>query len=133
MSRGCKTPHPVAITCAENIALLYFLHKHPKAAFATPLLPFKNKTSSEIHQRVGYTLPLRLENSLAAVLAYLAHTDDDPNHIPAACIQELPETGTLRLLLAVNRENSTSAREYISNVKNRFEDIFALLVPIEGK
>jgi hypothetical protein len=87
-----------AITCAENVALLSLLH-------SVPSLPSSNQMNGlQISQR-RYTLPFDRERSLVGTLAFLANTKDDPDHIPAVCVEEDPDSVSLNVLFAVNKSN----------------------------
>lgn len=115
-----STPPSPAVTCAENIALLYLLHSVPDPPSRNPIdrLPIRQN---------GYTLSLLQERSLAGMLAFLSNLKDGPEHIPAICVQEGPESAFLNVLLAVNKARPGDGTEVLQNLKLGFERIFALL------
>jgi hypothetical protein len=109
-----------AVTCAENIALLYLLHSVPDRPSRNPIDYFPT------HQN-GYTLSLQRERSLVGTLAFLSNLKDGPDHIPAVCVQEGPKSAFLSVLLAVNKARPGDGKEVLQNLKLGFERIFALL------
>ncbi|KAE9373333.1 hypothetical protein N431DRAFT_504021 [Stipitochalara longipes BDJ] len=115
-----STPPPPAVTCAENIALLYLLH-------SVPDLPSRNPIDRLPIRRNGYTLSLLQERSLVGTLAFLSNLKDGPEHIPAVCVQESPKSAFLSALVAVNRARPDDGKEVLQNLKSGFERIFALL------
>jgi len=110
----------LAATCAENIALLYLLHSVPASPSHNPIgrLP--------LHQK-GYTLSFLRERSLAGTLAFLSNLKDGPEHIPAVCVEEGPNSAFLNVLLAVNKARPSDGKEVLQNLKLGFEKIFTLL------
>jgi hypothetical protein len=112
-------PSP-AVTCAENIALLYLLHSvpDPRSRNSIDSLPIRQN---------GYTLSLLQERSLAGTLAFLSSLKDGPEHIPAVCIQEDPQSAFLNVLLAVNKARPADGKGVLKTLKLGFERIFALL------
>jgi len=115
-----KKSKVLSITCAENIALLYFLHTVPALPSSNPI------TRSPIPQE-GYSLSFEQEKSLADTLAFLSSTKDDPNLIPAVCIEEKPESNSMNVLLAVNRVTRQGGNKFLENVRERFEILFDVL------
>jgi hypothetical protein len=61
------------------------------------------------------------------MLAFLSNLKDGPEHIPAICVQEGPESAFLNVLLAVNKARPGDGTEVLQNLKLGFERIFALL------
>jgi hypothetical protein len=112
-------PSP-AVTCAEYIALLYLLHSVPDP-------PSRNSIDSLPIRQNGYTLSLLQERSLAGTLAFLSSLKDGPEHIPAVCIQEDPQSAFLNVLLAVNKTKPADGKGVLKTLKLGFERIFALL------
>jgi len=112
-------PSP-AVTCAENIALLYLLHSvpDPRSRNSIDSLPIRQN---------GYTLSLLQERSLAGTLAFLSSLKDGPEHIPAVCIQEDPQSAFLNVLPAVNKARPADGKGVLKTLKLGFERIFALL------
>ena len=109
-----------AITCAENIALLSLLHTVP-----TP--PSQNPNDSLQTSHRAYTLSFGRERSLTSTLAFLSNIKDDPNHIPAVCVEEDPNSAFLSVLLAVNKSRRHDGRQVLQALKQGFERIFAVL------
>jgi hypothetical protein len=113
-------PSPAAVVCAENIALLYLLHSVPDPPSRNPIdrLPIPQN---------GYTLSLLQERGLAGTLAFLSNLKDGPEHIPAVCVQEGPQSAFLNVLLAVNKARPGDGKGVLQNLKLGFQRIFALL------
>lgn len=126
MAGNIISPQTTAITCAENIAVLNLLHPRPS-------LPFSNTPADRHNQQTNYTLPLEREKSLAGILAFLAHINDDPNTIPAVCIEEDPQGERLRVLLAVNKAKDSDNNKILDKLRQGFDDIFALLANVGGR
>ncbi|KAI1309578.1 hypothetical protein F5Y03DRAFT_348043 [Xylaria venustula] len=116
-----KTQSRVAVKCAENIGLLYLLHR-------VPAQPSAN-TIAEIHSKaIGHSLPFDTERRLVNTLAFLANIDDDPDNIPAVCLEEKTQNRGLTVLLAVNRKGLTIRwKKYASDIKTGFDKIIAAL------
>ncbi|TVY28202.1 hypothetical protein LHYA1_G003353 [Lachnellula hyalina] len=120
MTPSTPPPPSPAVTCAENIALLYLLHSVPDP-------PSRNSIDRlPIHQN-GYTLSLLQERRLAGMLAFLSNLKDGPEHIPAVCVQEGPQSAFLNVLLAVNKARPGDGEGVLQNLKLGFERIFTLL------
>jgi hypothetical protein len=115
------TPIP-AVTCAENIALLHLLHSVPAPPSANPRnhLPIRDK---------GYALDSERERGLTGTLAFLSNITDDPNHIPAVCVEEDPNSVSLNVLLAVNRvkHQENDGNQVLRELEQGFERIFTVL------
>ncbi|KAH7418700.1 hypothetical protein BKA64DRAFT_206828 [Cadophora sp. MPI-SDFR-AT-0126] len=112
-------PPPTAI-CAENIAVLFLLHPVPNPPSRNPIDRF------QIRQN-GYSLSLLRERSLTGTLAFLSSLKDGPEHIPAVCVQEDPQSRFLNVLLAVNKARPSDGKEVLQTLKAGFERIFVLL------
>lgn len=80
MTEPTNTP---AITCAENVALVSLLHSVPNSGpvQSVPAPPSSNMMNHLSSGREDYILSFDRERSLAGILAFLAQTEDDPNHI----------------------------------------------------
>lgn len=113
------------IICAESIALLHLLH-------SVPTLPSSNPIDNLPLQQDGYTLSFSRERSLVGTLAFLSNTVDDPNHIPALCVEEDPESSCLNVLLAVNRTNWNDGIQVLQDLKRAFERIFDILSEVSN-
>ncbi|KAI0536840.1 hypothetical protein GGR58DRAFT_374799 [Xylaria digitata] len=110
-----------AVTCTENIAMLHLLHSIPSQ-------PFSNPKSGIQTREAGYSLPFDEERSLATTIAFLSQIRHDTEHIPAVCLQEIPEEDSLKVLLAINRaDTSIKGRHYASQIKSGFDGIAATL------
>jgi hypothetical protein len=118
-----STPASSAATCAENIALLYILHSVPNqpSRNSVDLLPIRQK---------GYTLSFLRERKLVGTLAFLSSLKDGPEHIPAVCVQEDPETACLNILLAVNKAKPGDGNGVLQSLKLGFEGIIAVLARV---
>jgi hypothetical protein len=122
-----NTPPSLAVLCAENIALLYLLHSVPAPPSHNPIdtLPIRQK---------GYTLSFPQERSLAGTLAFLSNLKDGPDHIPAVCVEEDPDSALLNVLLTVNKATPGDNKEVLQILKLGFERIFVLLSQVsDGK
>ncbi|KAH8585628.1 hypothetical protein B0O99DRAFT_657209 [Bisporella sp. PMI_857] len=118
-SMTSNNPLPLVI-CAENIALLYLLH-------SVPALPSHNPIDSLPSFQKGYTLSFLRERDLASTLAFLSNLKDGPDHIPAVCVEEDPDSAFLNVLIAVNKAKPGDGKEVLQNLMLGFERIFALL------
>jgi hypothetical protein len=115
-----NTPPLLAVPCTENIALLYLLYSVPAPPTYNPIdsLPIRQK---------GYILSFLQEQSLAGMLVFLSNLKDSPDHIPAVCVEEDPDSAFLNVLLAVNKARPGNSKEVLQNLKLGFERIFVLL------
>lgn len=125
MAANDISPQRAAITCAENVAVLDLLQP-------TTSLPFSNILAEHQKEETNYTLPLGRENSLAGILAFLAHIKDGPNIIPAVCIEEDHRAECLRVHLAVNKASESDNNGLLDYLKEGFDDLFALLANARG-
>lgn len=125
MAEPSNTP---AITCAENVALFSLLHSVSNSGpiQSVPAPPSSN-TMNHLPGREDYTLSFEREHSLAGVLAFLAQTEDDPNHIPAVCVEQNLELGSLNILLAVNKGKWCDGDTILQDLKQRFQRLFSVL------
>ncbi|KAF8851658.1 hypothetical protein BDZ45DRAFT_750438 [Acephala macrosclerotiorum] len=121
-----STPLSLAVTCAENIALLYLLHSVPDPPSHNPIddLPIRQS---------GYSLSFERERNLAGTLAFLSNLKDGPEHIPAVCVEEAPKSAFLNVLLAVNKASPKDGEQVLQNIKLGFERISALLSRVLGE
>lgn len=115
-----STPASRAVTSAENIALLHLLHSVPDPPSHNPIdrLPIRQR---------GYTLSFERERGLTGTLAFISNLKDGPEHIPAVCVEEAPESAFLNVLLAVNKASPNDGEQVLQNIKLGFEGIFALV------
>lgn len=86
---------PLAVICAEKVALLHLLHQ-------VPVQPSRNETNHR--PRGNYSLSFEQEEKLASVLAFLSNTKNDCNHVPALCVEENLASGSLDVVLIVGSE-----------------------------
>ncbi|KAI1421780.1 hypothetical protein F5Y12DRAFT_668422 [Xylaria sp. FL1777] len=115
------THSDVAVKCTENIAILHLLHPVPAQPSLNPITEIQSKEA-------GHSLPFDEERRLVSTLAFLAHIEDNPDYIPAVCLQEIPQKQSSNILLAVNRKClSMKWREYASDIKEGFEGIAATI------
>ncbi|KAF6811096.1 hypothetical protein CSOJ01_05901 [Colletotrichum sojae] len=108
------------VTCAENIALLEFLH-------STPELPSRNAKSALTTRDASYSLPFEKECALCASFAFIASVRSDPNRIPAVCLEEDSREQVLKILVAVNAGSAGSSSQTLEEIKSGFESILAIL------
>jgi hypothetical protein len=105
-----RNPHVAAEGCAENIALNYLLH-------GVPELPQQNPIRRVRGSEKGYILPFSKERDLVEILSFLAKTKDGPDYIPAVCIEQDPNGGALRALLAINKRTYTDGNDLLQSLK----------------
>ncbi|PON20204.1 hypothetical protein TGAM01_v210925 [Trichoderma gamsii] len=108
---------PPFVACAENIALLYFLHDVP-----TP--PSDNFIKPPPAGIAGkYTLTFQEERNLVGALAFLSRINDNPNHICAIAILEAITTESLNVLIAINKAKFDDGNHILQQLKDGFESI----------
>ncbi|GAQ08746.1 hypothetical protein ALT_6067 [Aspergillus lentulus] len=80
-----------------------------------------------------HVLSLDQERKLSGTLAFLAHNQEGPEHIPAVCIGEDSATGSLNVIFAVNEAKYSDGNDVLHSIQQGFDEIFALLarVPTE--
>lgn len=108
---------PSAITRAENIALLYLLHTVPDQTSSNPI-------PNILVRQKGYTLPFEKERDLVSTLAFLSNVRDDPDRVPAVCIEEVSKPASLNVLLAVNKTTWSDGNQVLKTIKQGLERIF---------
>ncbi|KAF1912148.1 hypothetical protein BDU57DRAFT_459713 [Ampelomyces quisqualis] len=117
---------PSGVICAENIALLHLLHSVPDQ-------PSRNEVGHQPHLRnKEYSLSFDQEKTLASTLAFLSNTKNDTNHIPALCVEEDPASGSLDVVLAVNKTKWEDGNEVLRDLRQRLEKIFFILSEVSG-
>lgn len=127
-----KTPIPpppptqpcTAIVCAENIGLLHLLHDIQGT-------PSRNAVPHLDDTEQGRGLSLARERSLCGALAFLASIDDNPNHVPAVCVEEVPAASSLRIRVAMNKDKPTDCNAVLAVIKTGFEGVFRILSRID--
>lgn len=119
-------PNIPAISCAENVALLSLLHS---VNCTSPLQVIPTAPSSKYPEHFDlakkYELPIDKERSLVGTLSFLAQTEEDPNHIPAICVEQ--DTNKLNVLVAINKSKWSDGDSILHALKERFNTIFAIL------
>lgn len=110
-----------SLATASAIAILSILHSVPAPPSANPCPQTQSKTSP----KSNYSLSLDRERDLVDTLAFLANTEDDPNHIPAVCIEENPSG--LTVLVTVNKKTWDDGTDILGRIEDGFENIFRLL------
>ena len=126
MTGPSNTP---AIVCAENVALFSLLHSvsnsGPVQSVSAPLS--SNMMNNLSSGQEDYILSFDREHSLSGILAFLAQTEDDPNHIPAVCVEQTLELGSLNVLLAINKSKWCDCNTILHDLKQCFERLFSIL------
>ncbi|KAL2833013.1 hypothetical protein BDW59DRAFT_169255 [Aspergillus cavernicola] len=115
-------PEP-SIVCAENIAIFFLLH-------SIPVPPSRNSTDYLLAHQRHYTLPINTERKLARTLAFLAHSKNNTDHIPALYLEKEPDLETLKVIITVNKTNYYNSKGLILCIKQGFEIIFAVLARV---
>ncbi|KAL2802209.1 hypothetical protein BJX63DRAFT_426236 [Aspergillus granulosus] len=113
----------IRIVCAENIAISHLLRN-------VPAPPSSNRTHCPPALRRRSTLSFDTERKLAGALAFITHSKDDAEHIPALCLEENPESGILNVIFAVNKASYNDGEDAIRCIKQGFQRIFAILATI---
>ncbi|KAF7587663.1 hypothetical protein BBP40_006893 [Aspergillus hancockii] len=119
-----------ALIRAENIALLSLLHSVPNSTpvQAVPMPPSRNPLPVYSQScPTSYPLSFEREKGLVATFAFLAQTEDDPNHIPAVCVEQDTSSGSLNIILAINKTKKADGSVILKDLKQGFEKIFAIL------
>lgn len=116
-----------AISRAENIALLSLLHSASRTSplQVIPAGPSSN-TPEHFDSSRNYELSIDKERSLVGTLAFLAQTEEDPNHIPAICVEQ-ENTDRLNVLIAINKSKWSDGDSILHALEERFTKIFAIL------
>jgi hypothetical protein len=112
--------HVAAVDCAENIALNYLLHEVPEQPKQMPIESFGDSEK-------GYVLPFSKESDLVEILSFVAKTNDGPDYIPAVCIEQDPNGGALKVLLAINKRTYTDGNVLLQSLKMGLENVFNVL------
>ncbi|KAL4915478.1 hypothetical protein BDW62DRAFT_219385 [Aspergillus aurantiobrunneus] len=120
-----STSDPI-IVLAENIAISSLLR-------SIPAPPSRNRTDFLPASKRRYTLTFDTECKLASTLAFIAHSKDDVDHIPALCLEEDPRSGTLNVKFAVNKASHIDGEDAICRIEEGFERIFAILATVSAE
>lgn len=113
-----------AVTCAENIALLELLTPLPGK---TTNNPQHGQAERVITAQATRTLSFEQESELATTLAFLSGISDDSNHVTAVALEELPDTGQCKVLIAINKPNPDRGNEIQGQIYGSFKQIFGQL------
>lgn len=108
-----------AVSCAERTGAYCVLSggRHRPNASA----PVSNKASSLHRRSRGYVLSFDNELSLASSFAYIAYAEDNPNCIPAVCLDQDLDTDHINVRIAINK----------SDPRNNADTLESLLVSIQ--
>jgi len=114
------------IACAENIAISYLLR-------SIPAPPSRNRADClpGFHRRSS--LSFDTERKLVGTLAFITHSKDDVEHIPAICLDEDAESGCLKIIFAVNKASHNDGEEAICRIQQGLERIFSILATVSGE
>lgn len=113
-----------AIVCAENIVLLSMLDETPNPPHANCIVVAESRKKKKTAQRI---LSPEKESALVRRISFLAAVTDDPNHIVAACLEELPTGDGMRVMLAINKGEAGSSSKALNRIQCGLENIFQLL------
>ncbi|KAK3335739.1 hypothetical protein B0T19DRAFT_16997 [Cercophora scortea] len=118
---------PTTASCAERIALLWLLSKAPVPRGVNTATPAQfRQTSSRI-------LSFGCESSLTGIFAFLSGISDDPTHVVAVCIEELSEVDSIRVLVAMNKQNPQSGDAVLKEIKHGLETVLGVLAEAENE
>ncbi|KAF4975015.1 hypothetical protein FZEAL_8160 [Fusarium zealandicum] len=109
------------VSCAQNIALLYYLGNIASA-------PCKNRLGPRDAQpETGEARILSLEDErhLTTSLAFISSIQDDSNKITAVCVEE--RLSGLVVMVAANAKTPGITSPYLPSVKQGFDGIFSSL------
>ncbi|KAK4132321.1 hypothetical protein BT67DRAFT_425741, partial [Trichocladium antarcticum] len=112
--------HRLSLSFAENVALLSLLRRAPTAPQANP------RTSSADRDQ-GRVLSFEREASLTNTFAFLSGISDDPAHVVATCVEELPRGHGIRVVVAINKVGPDRGNTVLARIKKGLEEIFSHL------
>lgn len=109
------------VRCAENILLLDILSRSLPTT-ETSIRPFKarSKGKAESTRQLSY----EQEDRLVKQLAFLSSISDDPSHVMAVCVQEIPQQRGCAILLAVNKACPDSAQDVLDRARRGLQRVF---------
>jgi hypothetical protein len=111
------------IICAENISALHFLNSVPES-------PSRKVLNERRHYEHGYTLSIAEELRLVEAHAFLSNANNNPNRVPAICVQEVSGSSTLNVLLAVNQSEWCDGSQSLQQLKEGFVEVFTQLTKL---
>ncbi|KAJ2989794.1 hypothetical protein NUW58_g3288 [Xylaria curta] len=114
---------PLSIACAENIALLHFLHIVPAQPSSKDVRQLIGNGSSTQSER----LPLKQEAQFTGILSMLSALRENVRRVTAVAVRELPHPETLEVLIAVNKATPTAGDAYMQEIKASFECYFKII------
>lgn len=100
-----------------------------------PSPPIRSPINAQQTPKAGYSLPFDKERSLASTLAFLCSIRDDPNRIPAVCIEEDPDSedpnsAGLTIVIAINKASWADGRKDLQAVQQGLQKILATLARV---
>jgi hypothetical protein len=107
-----KAQRKLQLCLAENASLLYHVTKAPTDAKDNPC------PSTAVANDPRRTLSFDDEVCLTSTLAYISAISDDPNHVIAVCVEELPDRKSIRIVIAINKERPDSQDEVLKRIKD---------------
>lgn len=115
-----ETDIPPTIICAENIALLHFLH-------AVPVPPTARNVREIFDDSAEGSISLDQEREITDILSTLSAIREDVNLVSAVAIREIPEPKSLEILVAVNKIKPSDGNDYLKNIKSALGRVFSIL------
>lgn len=109
---------------AENAALLSLLSKAPIASQSNPRTAIAGPDPTRL-------LSFERESSLTNTLAFLSGISDDPSHVVATCVEELPRGNGIRVVVAINKMHPSSGNDVLARIKSGLEEIFRRLAQLK--
>lgn len=104
------------------------LNETPSPPHANSLVVAESK-KKKTAQRI---LSPEKESALVRRISFLAAVTDDPNHIVATCIEELPSGDGMRVMLAINKGSPNSSSKALNRIQCGLENLFQLLSQVNA-
>ncbi|KAI1317621.1 hypothetical protein F5Y16DRAFT_406597 [Xylariaceae sp. FL0255] len=117
------------IICAENIALLHFLHVVPVQPSARAIAQLNTNSTTAKPRR----LTVKQEHQLTDVLSMLSALREDANRVTAVAVRELPRSAALEILIAVNKKSPKAGDTYLQEIKLSFDHYFNIIREATGE
>ncbi|KAK3392975.1 hypothetical protein B0H63DRAFT_516186 [Podospora didyma] len=118
---------PPVLELAENIALLSLFNQ-------TPTAPKSNHPSPDLlKQDSGRVLSFDREQSLTTIFSFLAGVSDDPDHVVATCVEELPGRKGIRVLVAINKLRTACGDKVLARIATGLGTILGLLSRVNNE